>query len=216
MYLVGLSVGPPLQMAELAAILATVLAAVAALPQLRRVAAGDGLGVSLSGAALGVVNESVWVAYATSERLWSAVPEAGLMATTNLLLVVWLLRAGATGRRRAAAAAVLWAGTLAVVEAVGGAAGLALVLGAAYGVQVAPAVWTAWRTVSPSGLATSTWAFVLVESALWGCYGVHHGDPATTTLGVVGVVAGSAIVGRKVMVRRRDASTALVVTPALP
>jgi hypothetical protein len=216
MYLVGRGVGRLLAMAELAAILATVLAAVATLPQLRRVAAGDGLGVSLSGAALGVVNESVWITYATSERLWSAVPEAGLMATTNLLLVVGLLRAGAAGRRRAAASAVLWAGTLAVVEAVGGTAALALVLGAAYAVQVAPAVWTAWRTVSPSGVAASTWALVLVESALWCLYGAHHGDPATTTLGIVGMVASSAIVGRKAVVRRREVSSGSVVAAALP
>jgi uncharacterized protein with PQ loop repeat len=196
-------------MAELAAILATVVAAVAAVPQLRRVVVGaDGLGVSLSAALLGVVNETVWIAYAVHEHLWAALPEAVLMATSNVVLVVWLLRAGAGGSHRAARAAGLWAAVLATVVVVGGTHALALALGAAYAVQVAPAVWTAWRTPSPSGVAGATWTMILVESSLWMFYGLHHDDPATTALGVVGIVAGTAMVARKGVTRRRRASLA--------
>ena len=76
-------------------------------------------------------------------------------------------------------------------------------LGAAYGVQVAPAVWTAWRTASPTGVAATTWAFVVVESLLWGAYGLHHADPATSVLAVVGVLAGGAMLLRKLVTRHR-------------
>lgn len=199
-------------MADVAAILATALAAVAAVPQLRRVlVSGDGRGVSLSAALLGVVNETNWVAYALSEQLWSAAPEAVLMTATNAALVVSLVRVGAGGRRRALGAAVSWAAALATVAAVGGPHALGVPLGAAYAIQVAPAVWTAWRTAAPTGVAASTWAFVLAESGLWGIYGVHHADPATSTLAVVGVSASTAILVRKALGIRRAVP---VVAPA--
>ncbi len=158
--------------------------------------------MSLSGALLGVVNEVVWVAYAVHQGLWSAAPEAVLMTASNGVLVVWLRRGGA-GWRRAARAAGAWAAALAVVAVLGGPAAVGVVLGAAYGVQVAPAVWTAWRTASPTGVAAATWAFVVVESLLWGAYGLHHADPATSVLAVVGALAGSAMLLRKLVTRHR-------------
>lgn len=198
-------------MAELAAILATALAVVAAVPQLRRViVAGDGHGVSLSAVLLGVVNETAWIAYTSCERLWSAAPEAVLMAATNLVLAGSLIAVGAGGRRRAVGAALLWAAALSIVAVAGGAHALGVTLGAAYAVQVAPAVWTVWRTAAPTGVASCTWAFVLTESVLWGVYGAHHADPATSTLGVVGVVASTMILVRTATGRRR--AVAAVVT----
>ena len=92
---------------------------------------------------------------------------------------------------------------LGAIAVVGGAQPLAVALGAAYAVQVAPAVWTAWRTPVPSGIAASTWVMVVIECVLWAAYGVHHGDPATMTLGAAGVVAGVAMVARTATVRHR-------------
>ena len=93
---------------------------------------------------------SVWVAYAVHQGLWSAAPEAVLMTVSNGVLVVVAaarpapLGGGARrapparGRRRSPS----WPCSAAP-------AAVGVVLGAAYGVQVAPAVWTAWRTASP-------------------------------------------------------------------
>ena len=78
-----------------AALVATVLALVGALPQLHRlVRTGDSNGVSLANATLGVGSELRWVAYTLQGSLWSAVPEAAIMAVTNALLAVALVHTG--------------------------------------------------------------------------------------------------------------------------
>ena len=79
---------------------------------------------------------------------------------------------------------------LALVAVLGGAGALGVALGAAYAVQVAPAVWTAWRTPSPSGVAGGDVGDDPRRVLLWGVYGLHHGDPATSMLAVVGASPG--------------------------
>jgi len=53
--------------------------------------------------------------------------------------------------------AIGWAIVLTGIGIAGGTRTLGAVLGAAYLVQVAPAVWTVLREPVPSGVATSTW-----------------------------------------------------------
>jgi hypothetical protein len=183
--------------AELAALVATALAAAGALPQLHRIVRrGDRRGVSLTSAAIGIGTETAWFGYATGAGLWSALPEAALMGLSNTVLAVLLVRRGAQ-LGVAVAAAVAWLATLAAIGVIGGAVGLALVLGAAYAVQVAPAVWTAWRTSTPTGVAGATWAMVGVEGILWGAYGLHHADPAMLTFAGTATLAAAAILTRK-------------------
>ena len=91
----GSSKRPDMFTAEAAALIATALALVGAVPQLRRLAVtGDANGVSLTNATLGVGSELGWVAYTLQGSLWSAIPEAALMAVTNVLLARALMRAG--------------------------------------------------------------------------------------------------------------------------
>ncbi len=85
---------------------------------------------------------------------------------------------------------------------VGGHAALGAVLGLTYTVQIAPAVWTVWRTSAPSGVAVSTWALIGLEGVLWGAYGVHHEDPAVLTFAVTATLAAVATLARKVQVSR--------------
>ena len=141
--------------------------------------------------------------YALHEALWSAVPEAVLMAAANAVLVVALLRLGAGAWGGRGGPQPCGRSSSPSSPTIGGAGALGVALGAAYGVQVAPAVWTAWRTASPSGVAGATWAMILVEAGLWGIYGVGHGDPATTVLAIVGSAAGVAMLTRKAVVRHR-------------
>jgi hypothetical protein len=189
--------------AESGALTATVVSVVASYPQLRRVIVRrDVCGVSVTSAMLGVGTEVAWFAYTVRGGLWSAVPEAVLMATVNITLVAALVRRGA---RSGAAwrAGLMWAAILSVAGVVGGSQMFAATLAGAYAVQVAPAVWTAWVTPAPTGVATATWVMVGFEGLLWGVYGSVHADPATSAFAVIAVTASTAMVTRKAIVVHR-------------
>ena len=158
--------------------------------------------MSLTNATLGVGSELGWVAYTLQGSLWSAIPEAALMAATNLLLARALMRAG-TSFARPVTLATIWGMTLIVATLLGGWAFLGALLPVAYGVQVVPSIWSAYRTWAPSGVSVVTWVTILVECLLWGTYGVARQDAALTTLGVIGSGAALAIVVRVLWTRDR-------------
>lgn len=188
--------------AELAAFAATGLALVTIVPQLRRlVRHGDTAGVSLSAAALGVVNEVFWVGYFVARSLWSAMPESMISALAGLLLIVVLVRRGVVLRTGVFAGAG-WAVALAAVGVVGGHRVLGAVLVASFAVQLVPAVWTVYRTV-PTGVASATWVLFGIESCLWAFYGGTHRDPPTTSIGVIGALASGTILLRTLRLRGR-------------
>jgi len=182
--------------AEGAAIAATVVATVGALPQVRRtLASGDVRGVSVTSPSLGIATELAWVGYAVHERLWSALPEAVLMVVANVVLVVVLCRAG-SAMRVAVPAATAWGTVLGVTAVLGAPAAIAALLGLAYAVQVGPAVWCAYRARTPAGVARATWLLLALESALWFIYATAHADPAMLTFAAIGIAASAAILLR--------------------
>ena len=124
------------------------------------------------------------------------------MAMTNLLLARALMRAGVSFARPVILATV-WGATLVVATMLGGWVFLGALLPVAYGVQVVPSIWSAYRTWAPSGVAVATRVMILVECVLWGTYGVARQDPALTTLGVIGSSAALAIVVRVLWTRDR-------------
>ena len=177
---------------------ATVLASIGAVPQLRRVlVTGDVGGVSASAAGLGAATEATWIGYTVTGGMWAAVPEACLMLAANVLLLAALVRAG-VDIRRAAVAGLVWLSILGATAAAGGPTALAAVLAVAYAVEVAPAVWSAYRSAAPTGVSPATWTLVGIEALLWGVYGVGHGDPANISFGVIGTFAAVAILIRTV------------------
>jgi hypothetical protein len=187
---------------DLAALLATLLAAVAAWPQLWRVVrAGDGRGVSLTSAALGIGGELAWVTYALERELWSALPEAVLMLGANAALAIALFARGAAAGP-ALGAGLAWVVLLGTVHAVGGATALGASIGVAYVVQVTPAVWTVWRTTAPTGVASTTWVLVGAEGVLWATYAIRHEDPAILTFAVTATLAAAATLARTLTVQR--------------
>jgi hypothetical protein len=113
-----------------------------------------------------------------------------------------LVRAG-TPIGRTLPAAIGWVAVLAFVSLAGGAVALGLLLPLAYAVQVTPAIWCAYRTWSPSGIAAATWVLIGLESALWAVYGLARHDPAITMLAGVGLAAATAIILRKLTTRSR-------------
>jgi hypothetical protein len=189
-------------MAESGALAATVVAVVAAAPQLHRVIVRrDRCGVSVTSGVLGVGTEAAWFVYTVRGGLWSAVPEAVLMAAANVTLVVALVRRGADVRV-AWRVGLAWAVVLGAGVA-GGTTVVAAMLAGAYAVQVAPAVWTVWMTPAPTGVAAATWGLVGLEGLLWAMYGIAHADPATTSFAMIAMLASTAMLSRKAIVARR-------------
>lgn len=190
---------------ELTAVVATTIAVCGVVPQLRRlIRTGDAAGVSLLAATVGAATETGWVLYSVQVGLWSAVPESALMVVTNIALAMTVVRTG-TPIGRSLRAAIAWLVVIAIVTIAGGMVALGALLPLAYAGQVAPAIWCAYRTWSPSGVASATWVLIGLESALWAAYGVAHGDLAITMLAGVGLAAAALILLRKFTTRHRGA-----------
>jgi uncharacterized protein with PQ loop repeat len=185
-----------MHLAELAAILATVLGCVGVVPQCLRLAhSGDTRGVSLAGTSLGLITEAAWVMFLVEQHLWSAVALPVLMVVANAALVCCTLRAGASPGAAVLANAA-WTLALLAVTGFGGWAALGLVLGGSYAVQMAPTISAAYRSDSPSGVAPARWVIVLCEAMLWTCYGFVRDVPSLVLFGVVAACSSVAILVR--------------------
>jgi len=165
------------------------------LPQVLKLrATGDAAGVSWSWAALTAVNNAAWIAYFALSRDWSA-----LVPSCSVTLLASVLTAALTGRKRVHTRSVAllgaWAAALAVVG-VAGRAGLGTLLTAAFVVQVAPSLWTAYRTARPSGASAGTWALILGELACFLAYGLRQADPRLVVFAATGVTASALMLAR--------------------
>ena len=175
---------------------ATALAAASAVPQLRRLrTTRDLTGVSLAGPAIGAVTEAGWLVYVTQVELWSAAPEPVLMVVANVALAGTVCRSG--GRLgQAVVVGAMWAAALTMVTTAGGWAALGATLGLAYGVQMVPYVWSAFRVREPTGIAPHRWTMNLAEAVLWGVYGVGHAATPIVVYALIGSLSSVAILGR--------------------
>ena len=166
------------------------------LPQLRKLlTTRDTAGVSPSWAALTSVNNAAWLAYFTMSRYWTAlVPStsATLLAGT---LAVLLLRRRPPGPRPAALIAA-WAITLAAAGMAAGRPGLGALLTVAFLLQVTPSLWTAYRTLRPTGISSGTWLLILGELTCWLTFGLHTADPRLITLGTSGIIVSTLMLAR--------------------
>ncbi len=189
--------------ANIAIIAATLLAASALVPQVvKLLRTGTPDGVSATWAAFGVVTNVAWAVYLISQALWLTLP-AVVMVVTGYWVTFDVLRRLGAGIGSSIPLGAGWAITLAAIGALGGWTVLGTVLGFSYGVQVAPGVWTAYRTYRPIGISPGTWWIVLVEGLLWGYYGWYHGDAPLMIFAVVAAVASIAMLARYGATRRR-------------
>jgi uncharacterized protein with PQ loop repeat len=179
------------------------------LPQIRKLrSTGDSAGVSPAWAALTSVNNAAWLAYFALSRYWTAlIPScsATLLAGT---LAVMLVRRRPPGPRPAALITA-WAVALAAAGGAAGRAGLGTLLTAAFLLQVTPSVWTAYRTIRPTGISPGTWLLILGELTCWMIFGWHTADPRLITLGTSGIIV-------SVLMLARIHRTARSRRPALP
>jgi uncharacterized protein with PQ loop repeat len=177
------------------------------LPQIRKLrATGDSVGVSPSWAALTSVSNAAWIAYFTMSRYWTALVPSSSATLLAGTLAVMLLRRRPPGARPSALIGA-WAISLAAAGVAAGRAGLGALLTVAFLLQVTPSVWTAYRTVRPTGISSGTWLLILGELTCWMIFGLHTADPRLITLGASGIIVSVLMLARihRTTGRRRSA-----------
>lgn len=183
---------------DFAPILAAAFALPQFLPQIRRVwFLHDASGVSWSWAALASVNNAAWFTYFLLSSYWTALVPVGSSATLAGILAVILAWRGRASPRTVAAVWA-WISLLVVAFAAGGVIALGTLLTGAFLVQMAPSIWTAYRTSNPTGISRGTWLLVSGELACWLAYGIHQADARLMALGISGLVCTSLMLARTV------------------
>lgn len=181
---------------DYAPIAATVFAVPQFLPQIRKLrATDDAAGVSWAWAALTCVNNAAWLTYFALEHYWTAlVPSCSATTLSGTLTI--LLGIKNRPRLRPSAPIATWAAMLIAAYLILGRTGLGALLTAAFVVQVAPSIWTAYRTEHPTGISTGTWLLILGELFCWLTFGLYKSDPRLLTLGLTGVTACTLMLAR--------------------
>jgi len=166
------------------------------LPQVLKVrATRDTAGVSWSWATLTSLNNAAWIAYFALEHYWTAlIPSSSATMLAATLAVLLSIRGRA--RLRPAILIGTWAVMLVAAYLILGRTGLGALLTAAFAVQVAPSLWTAYRTEHPTGISSGTWLLILGELTCWLTFGLHKSDPRLITLGLTGVTASALMLAR--------------------
>jgi hypothetical protein len=166
------------------------------LPQLVRLrVTGDTAGVSWSWATLTSVNNGAWFGYFILSGYWTAMlPSSAAAILAGGIATTLALRGRASWR--AATLICGWAALLITGSAVAGRVGLGTLLAGAFIVQVAPSLWTAYRTERPTGLAYGTWLLIFGELSCWLAFGLHRSDPRLIVLGTAGVTASVLMLAR--------------------
>ena len=184
---------------DYAPIAATAFAVPQFLPQILKVrATRDTAGVSWAWATLTCLNNAAWIAYFALEHYWTAlVPSSSATALAGTLAIILLSVKGRPRLRPAAATSIAaWATLLIAAYLVLGRTGLGALLTAAFAVQVAPSIWTAYRTERPTGVSAGTWLLILGELCCWLTFGLCKSDPRLITLGLTGVTASALMLAR--------------------
>ena len=166
------------------------------LPQILKLrATDDATGVSWSWATLTSLNNGAWLAYFALSGFWTALVPASSATLLAGTLATMLARRG-EAKRRPALLISTWAALLAAGFSVAGRTGLGTLLTAAFVLQVAPSIWTAYRTENPTGISRGTWTLIFGELSCWTIFGIHKSDPRLMTLGFTGVTASTLMLTR--------------------
>jgi uncharacterized protein with PQ loop repeat len=186
---------------DYAPLAATVFAVPQFLPQILKLrATGDPAGVSWAWAILTCLNNAAWLAYFALEHYWTAlVPSSSatvLAGTLAVLLCIKDRRVKDRPRLRPSVPIAAWAAMLVAAYLALGRTGLGALLTAAFVVQVAPSIWTAYRTERPTGVSAGTWLLILGELCCWLTFGLYKSDPRLITLGLTGVTASALMLAR--------------------
>jgi uncharacterized protein with PQ loop repeat len=179
-----------------APLVAAALAVPQFVPQIIKVRASrHPAGVSWSWAAQTSINNAAWFGYFALSGDWTGlVPATATTLSAGVLALMLALRGRATSR--AVALVILWGVLLVSAYTGAGRLGLGALLTGAFVLQVAPSIWSAYRTPHPTGVSAGTWLLILGELACWFVYGLHRSDPRLVILGATGVGASTLMLGR--------------------
>lgn len=189
-------------LATIAIVAATTMTVTFLLPQIvKLIRTGDSSGVSSTWPALGFVINVGWFLYMISQQLWVATlaPSATFV---SYAVILWALRRTGRDLRSSYLRGVVFTGIMLSFWLVGGWNTLGVALGLSYGIQLAPSIWTAYRTPNPSGVSPTTWWIGLTEAVLWGLFGLFHLDAGIITFAVVGTLGSSLMLLRYYATRR--------------
>ena len=194
---------------DYAPVAATAFAVPQFLPQIRKLlATGDTAGVSWAWATLTCVNNAAWFTYFALEHYWTAlIPSSS--ATTLATTLAILLSVRRQRKARTAIPIVAWAAMLVTAYLILGRTGLGALLIGAFVVQVAPSIWTAYRTERPTGVAAGTWLLILGELCCWLTFGLYKSDPRLIALGLSGATASALMLARILATGRERARPTL-------
>jgi uncharacterized protein with PQ loop repeat len=189
---------------DYAPIAATAFAIPEFFPQILKLrATRDTAGVSWPWATLTSLNNAAWIAYFALEHDWTAlVPSSSATVLAGTLAVLLGVRGQA--RPRPSILIGTWAAMLVAAYLVLGRAGLGTLLTAAFVVQVAPSLWTAYRTTRPTGISSGTWLLIGGELSCWLTFGLYKSDPRLIALGLTGVTASAFMLARVRRTARRQ------------
>lgn len=175
-------------LANIAIVAATISTVTFLVPQIvKLVRTGDSAGVSATWPALGFVTNVGWFTYVINQELWAATL-APFVTFVSYGVTLWALARTGRDLRSSAIRGIGWTAVLVGSVVLAGWTTLGVVLGLSYGVMLAPSVWTAYRTVDPSGISPGTWWIGVAEALLWGYYGAFHADRGIVTFGIVGLI----------------------------
>jgi uncharacterized protein with PQ loop repeat len=176
----------------IAIVAANLAGMVMVLPQaVRVIRTGLVAGVSPAWAGTGIAFNTWWLAYGVAVPRPAVIPVSAVSVTVYIVLAVGLVRHRPPARRPLAGALGTGFGATAAVLAVQGWATVGVFLGLAYGVQLLPAVISAWRSADTSGIARATWVIAWTEAALWGVAGLGRADAGL----VVAALSGTTMAG---------------------
>ncbi len=183
---------------NLIVVAASVLGSGMALPQALKLARTQNVeGVSAVWIGVSVAINVWWTIYAIHESVWALLP----VSTVSLALylgmgVIYLRSVGASALPGFAVGSLILGMAPLPALLVGGWEAAGLAIGLSYGIQLAPAVFAAFRTRELDGVSPGTWVMSLLEAVLWLVYGAMISDIALLAGGTAGVVMATAILSR--------------------
>lgn len=193
-------------------LVANVLGAGMAYPQARKlIRTGRTDGVSTVWVGISMAMNAWWLVYGVVMEVWALVPVSSVSLLLYSTIGVVMLRSVGPSALRGIGLGIAGLGLLPVPFLLAGGWALAGgVIGLGYGVQLAPAVITAFRTSELGGVAAGTWVLALVEAALWLLYGSYVADSALLAGGGIGIGMASLILGRLAVTGHRPFRSAWV------
>jgi uncharacterized protein with PQ loop repeat len=176
-------------------VLATGFAVPQFVPQILKLhRTNDTAGLSTHWAVLTSINNAAWFGYFAASRYWAA-----LIPSTSAALLGGCL--GIMLNRRHKMACRSWAmiGIWAIVLSAAASIDrhlLGVLLTGGFLIQVIPAVFMAYRTRQPTGIARGTWQLVLAELSCWAIFGAAKHDGPLIVLGATGVISALLMLNR--------------------